>query len=161
MNTPTKTIEFIDLLKARRGWTSDYRLAKELGWKQTTVSSYRIGRSALGGEHALRIAHELEMPEAYVLACVEAEREPAAEVAKVWRAIAESLSGIAGRAAAVILVGSMCLLASQNARADQGSAHPHAAALSLSPVYIMRTIVGLLEQLLAGWRTELPALQIA
>lgn len=161
MNTPTKTIEFIDLLKARRGWTSDYRVAKELGWKQQTLSNYRSGRTSMSGPHALKIAHELEMPAAYVLACVEAEREPAAEVAKVWRAIAESLSGIAGRAAAVILVGSMCLLASRNARADQGSAHQQAAALSLAPVYIMRTIVGLLEQLLAGWRTELPALQVA
>ena len=145
MNTPTKTVEFLDLLKVRRGWSSDYRLGKELGWKHSTISNYRSGRSAMSGPHALKIAHELEMPEAYVLACVEAEREPAAEVAEVWRAIAATLSDVAGRAAGVILVGAACLLVSQNVRAQQAVVLDQAASSKFTAVYIMRTTLVVLH----------------
>ena len=138
MKIPTKTVEFIDLLKARRGWT-DYRLAKELGWHQTTVSRYRVGRSTLSGEHALQVARELEMPEAYVLACVEAEREPAADVARVWRAIAEHLRGVAGKAAAISLIAGGALLAGQKAPAANAVAPIGAQSNTHTPVYIMRT----------------------
>ena len=164
MKTPTKTVEFIDLLKARRGWT-DYRVAKELGWHQTTVSKYRRTGRTLSGEHALQLARALEMPEAYVLACVEAEREPAADVARVWRAIAETLSAIAGKAAAITLIGAMCLLVGPKASAAEGFAAVRVDLTRLAPVYIMRTIgraIGrVLEQLLTGLRTELPVLQIS
>ena len=139
MKTPTKTVEFIDLLKARRGWTSDYRVAKELGWKQQTLSNYRSGRTSMSGPHALRVAQELEMPEAYVLACVEAEREPAADVARVWRAIAETLRGVAGKAAAITLIGATCLLVGPKASAAEGFAPVRVDLTRLAPVYIMRT----------------------
>lgn len=138
MKIPTKTVEFIDLLKARRGWT-DYRLAKELGWHQTTVSRYRVGRSTLSGEHALQVARELEMPEAYVLACVEAEREPAADVARVWRAIAEHLRGVAGKAAAISLIAGGALLAGQKAPAANAVAPIGAQSNTHTALYIMRT----------------------
>lgn len=155
MKTPTKTLEFLDLLKARRGWT-DYRLAKELGWHQTTVSKYRRTGRTLSGEHALQIARELEMPEAYVLACVEAERTPEADVARVWRAIADALRGTAGKAAAVALLTAACL---SSAAQIQAAASRPAGAVWFTAVYIMRTIGRLLQLLLGGLRTELPALQ--
>ncbi len=165
MKTPTKTVEFLDLLKARRGWSSDYRLGKELGWKHSTISNYRAGRSAMSGPHALKIAHELDMPEAYVLACVEAEREPAAEVAKVWRALAETLSGVAGRAAAITLIGAACLLAGQKALAAPAVARTGADLTSTGAnihyANFKRLVGQVLEQLLGGLLTSFPALQIA
>lgn len=53
---------------------------------------------------AIKVADELGMPHAYVVACIELEREKSEPVRRVWKAIAETF---AGKAAAVIL---SCLL---------------------------------------------------
>ncbi|MDE2469468.1 MAG: helix-turn-helix transcriptional regulator, partial [Bradyrhizobium sp.] len=87
MQVPSTTIEFLDALKAKRGWTSDYQLWKGMGWKQTTVSSYRSGRAAIAGRHAVQIAEELGLPHAYVLACGNIEREKDPGVSRAWKAI--------------------------------------------------------------------------
>ncbi|MGH7144763.1 MAG: hypothetical protein ACREJ2_11645 [Planctomycetota bacterium] len=98
---PTITVEFLDALKARRGFTSDYQLWKFLGWTHTTMSNYRVGRSAaMCAAHAIRIADELEISRAYVLACMEAERERNDQVARVWRDLARALQGAEAVAAA-------------------------------------------------------------
>lgn len=101
MHIPSTTVEFLDALKDRRGFTSDYQLWKFLDWKQTTMSNYRTRGSAMSGAHAVRIADELALPRAYVLACMEAERERNDQVARVWRELAAMLRR---SAAAVILI---------------------------------------------------------
>lgn len=115
MSKPSTTLEFIDALKAQKGFTSDYQLWKFLGWKQTTLSSYRTSRTAMARDHALRIADELGLSREYVIACVELERETSAPVRLVWESIAHRFRD----AAASILLGLV---------AAAGFTHPAEAA---------------------------------
>lgn len=107
MGNPLTTREFLDALKQKHGWSSDYRLGKYLGWKQGTVSTYRTGRSTLGQEHAVRIADELELDRGYVLACMEAERAGTRSeiLRETWRRVAQRMRG-----AAVILIAACWVL---------------------------------------------------
>lgn len=155
MQVPSTTVEFLDALKARRGWTSDYRLAKELGWRQTTVSNYRVGRSAMASEHAMRVAEELGLSHAYVVACMQAERENNGDVAKVWKAIADHFRS----AAAIILIALAALSGAQDAHAA-----PRFSSVSTQPntaqsLYItLNALRSLLRWLAQGLRTTYPAL---
>lgn len=63
-----KAAEWIDLAKARNGWDSDYRAAKELGISRATVSNYRTRTPTLDDESALKVASALgEAPEVVLL----------------------------------------------------------------------------------------------
>ncbi|HZT04327.1 MAG TPA: hypothetical protein VFA39_18920 [Steroidobacteraceae bacterium] len=132
MKVPATTVEFLDALKAQKGLTSDYQLWKALGWKQATMSSYRCGRTAMSGAHAIRIADELTLPRAYVLACMEAERENDDQVADVWQELARRLKG----AAAIILIALLFGGGAKNAIAAGVSAPSSAIGASRS-LYIM------------------------
>jgi hypothetical protein len=52
----TATAELLDTAKAKMGLTSDYQLAKALGWPSSTMSSYRQGRRAMELEQAVSFA---------------------------------------------------------------------------------------------------------
>lgn len=64
-----KAAEWIDRLKAARGWESDYRAAKELGLGRATISKYRTARTpTLDEDSAIAVAKALgERPEAVLL----------------------------------------------------------------------------------------------
>lgn len=64
-----KALEWIERVKAARGWDSDYRAAKELGMSRNTISNYRGGlRQTLDEDNAIKIATALgERPEAVLL----------------------------------------------------------------------------------------------
>lgn len=147
MQVPATTVEFLDALKARKGWTSDYQLWKALGWKQTTVSSYRNGRAAIAGKHAIRIADELGLPRAYVLACAEAERENNADVAGIWREIANRFRG----AAAIILIALVGLSAYRDAQAAPGLERDVGRVRSVYPcIDYAKRLARLAARILAG-----------
>jgi hypothetical protein len=129
---PATTVEFLNALKALRGFRSDYQLWKWLGWTSTTISNYRSGRSAMGSAHAIQVADELSLSRAYVLACVEAERERNDQVAGVWREIAHRFKG----AAAIILIACLVGGGVKNAIAAGVSASASAIGASRS-LYIM------------------------
>jgi hypothetical protein len=74
---------------------------KALGWKQTTVSGYRVGRTTMSRAHALRVAAEIGLPPEYVLACVELERETDETVRGVWQSIASRFRR--AKAASIVL----------------------------------------------------------
>ena len=112
------TIELLDRLKAAKGLKSDYQLFKYLGWKQTTLSSYRIGRSRFGRAHAMRIADELALPREYVLACVELERETEPAARGAWQSIAQAFRG----AATITLIACGALFAGTFSPANTGFA---------------------------------------
>lgn len=137
MHLPSTTVELLDALKARRGLTSDYQLYKALGWHQTTVSSYRCGKTSMTGAHAIRIADELELPRAYVLACMEAERERNGEVASVWRELAAKLRRAA---AAVILIALAAGLFPAKSYAAQAVMSAPAHLTQQDGLYIMRIV---------------------
>ncbi len=159
MQIPSTTVEFLDLLKARKGLTSDYQLFKSMGWAQTTVSKYRVGGRVMSPSHALQVADELGLPRAYLLACMEAERERDDQVAGVWQDLARRLK----HAAAIILIVLGLLLPGPKAEAAQAVAAVPVNLTSATGIYIMRSCLGrLLERLRAWWlRTEYPALQFA
>lgn len=99
------TFELLDALRARRGLTTDYQLAKYLGVPTATVSQWRTGKHSIGPELALRFADELEISREFVLACLEAERHAAPELRSAWAAIAARLRGAAVIVAVVLLGG--------------------------------------------------------
>ncbi|WP_341904053.1 hypothetical protein [Polaromonas sp. YR568] len=64
-----KAADWIDRVKAARGWDSDYKAAKELGISRNTISTYR-GRpmTTLEEDTAISVANALgERPEAVLL----------------------------------------------------------------------------------------------
>lgn len=94
MKTPTKTVEFLDAIKEKYDLQSDYKLSKFTGLLKGTISNYRTGKSCLDAPVAMEIAYWLDLPEGYVLACVQAEREERAkrtEIAETWKRVAKSL----------------------------------------------------------------------
>jgi hypothetical protein len=62
-----KAAEWIDKVKAAHGWESDYRVAKELGFRPNTISQYRSHGGTLDEGIAVKVAISLgEKPEAVV-----------------------------------------------------------------------------------------------
>lgn len=54
-----KAADWIDQVKIKNGWGSDYRVAKELGISATTISMYRSRSSTLDEEAAIKVANAL------------------------------------------------------------------------------------------------------
>jgi transcriptional regulator with XRE-family HTH domain len=88
------TRDFLDALARQYGGASDYALAKRLGVSKQSISNYRSGIRYIGDELAIRIAAELELDPAYVLACVNAEREREPTVSRVWQELARRLAAV-------------------------------------------------------------------
>ena len=105
------TPELLDEIKKQFKF-SDYRIGKALGASPQVVSNWRHGRNAMGPEYAVKVAELIDWPEAYVLACVEAERETNPDVLKVWRAIADAFPRSA--AAVALTIGAATLAAGMN-----------------------------------------------
>jgi transcriptional regulator with XRE-family HTH domain len=80
----TSTIELLDAIKAQRGFTSDYQLAKHMGWTTSRLGNYRSGRSVPNDETAAAIATELNRSATYVLAVMRAESEQNAQLKELW-----------------------------------------------------------------------------
>jgi len=86
------TIEFLDAVKEKLGVTSDYALAKRLGFSLSAVSSYRTGRRALDDDAALTVAIALEIHPFNVIAAVNAERAKTPEQRARWSGVMEKFS---------------------------------------------------------------------
>jgi transcriptional regulator with XRE-family HTH domain len=68
------TVDLLDALLERYGWTSDNQIANGLGIPQTSVSNWRRGRTFPTEVHALTIGKALEIPPLMVLAIAAADR---------------------------------------------------------------------------------------
>jgi transcriptional regulator with XRE-family HTH domain len=75
------TVDLLDALMERYGWTSDRQIAAGLKIPQQTISSWRIGRTYPTEVHALTIGKALEIPALMVLAIAAAERTKSDKVA--------------------------------------------------------------------------------
>lgn len=69
-----KAADWIDKVKAARGWESDYRVAKELGFKPNTISSYRAHGTPMDEKIALKVAEALGVEPAAMIIDQLAER---------------------------------------------------------------------------------------
>ena len=107
-----KTKDYLDEIVRRAGLRdTDYALWKHMhdryGWSRITVVNYRKGATFPSDRHALDIAQELGLDPARVLADITAERAAArgkdAEVAAVWKRIAERVSEAAAWAGCAIM----------------------------------------------------------
>lgn len=87
------TLELLDAVKARRGITSDYALAKALGVTQTAVSSYRTGNSKISDDVCLTVAEILDMHPLAVIAVANAERAKTEKQKARWASVMEKFSG--------------------------------------------------------------------
>lgn len=85
------TVEFLDAVKARHRLTSDYQLAKLLNWNTQRISMYRHTSRELDDAAALQIAEALNVPPAYVMACIAGARAKDATIKKHWAAAAKLL----------------------------------------------------------------------
>lgn len=94
------TVEFLDAVKARHKLATDYKLAKFLGWTPQRLSGYRIGRREFDDDSCVQIAAALEVPPAYVMACIAAARAKRADIKKHWLAAARLLK--TGTGAAIV-----------------------------------------------------------
>lgn len=89
MNT---TLEYLAACKERLGIESDYALAKRLGVRQPTISSYRMGRSRMDDDVALKVAEILHLHPLQVIAAANAERAKTAEQKARWTELMEKFS---------------------------------------------------------------------
>jgi predicted transcriptional regulator len=87
------TMELLDAVKARRGITSDYALAKVLGITQAAMSSYRTGNSKFNDDVALTVAEILGMHPLAVIAVANAERAKSDKQKARWATVMEKFSG--------------------------------------------------------------------
>lgn len=83
----TKTIDFLDAVKARTGVASDYALAPILGVTRASVSRLRSGHGFLGDSTAIQVAKLLEIEPGYVMASCHAERAKSADERAAWMAV--------------------------------------------------------------------------
>jgi hypothetical protein len=87
-----KTIEYLDAVKSRLEITSDYALAKRLGWPQATISGYRTGRRFFDDDAALSVAAALDIHPLQVIAAANAERAKTPEQRARWSGVMEKFS---------------------------------------------------------------------
>lgn len=86
------TLEYLAACKDRLGIDSDYALAKRLGVRQPTISSYRAGRSRMDDDVALKVAEILELHPMQVIAAANAERAKTEEQKARWIGLMEKFS---------------------------------------------------------------------
>ena len=82
MNTiePLKTVQWLDLVKARTGALTDADLARKLGIKKQTISAQRLRKHTQEPLQALRTARLLELCPILVIAAACYERAKDEEI---------------------------------------------------------------------------------
>lgn len=86
-----KAAEWIDRVKSARKWESDYRVAKELGFKANTISMYRTRGGPMDEEIAIKVAQALGMDPAGIVIGQAAERSKSPELRSTLARIAAPL----------------------------------------------------------------------
>lgn len=87
------TLDYLAACKERLGVETDYALAKRLGIRQTTIISYRKGRSRMDDDVALKVAEVLQLHPLQVIAASNAERAKTEEQKARWLGLMEKFSG--------------------------------------------------------------------
>ncbi len=105
--------ELIELAKQRLALkynlelpVTDYRLAKLFGLRPQTVSGWKM-RGRIDSDFGPKFAEVCELPEEYVYACLEHEREKNPSVLRVLESIAQTFAK--GHAAALAIVAILAL----------------------------------------------------
>ncbi len=87
-----KAADWIDRVKASKGWESDYRVAKELEFSRNTIGTYRSGRSnTMDEETAIKVAMALNIDPAAVIIDQVAERSKVPAISAALHKVANQL----------------------------------------------------------------------
>lgn len=70
-----KTVDYLDAVKAAYSLTSDYQLTKKISESAARISQYRVGRTFMDDDLAIKIAYLLDLNPLAVLADAHIERE--------------------------------------------------------------------------------------
>lgn len=112
-----KAAEWIDRLKAKRGWESDYRAAKELGLSRNTISVYRSKPAAtMDDDTSVRVAQALGTEPELILLDQALERTKSVEARA---AIQRALKRLGGAVAGVVLAAGLASPSPAPAATDQ------------------------------------------
>ncbi len=90
-----ETIKYLDMLKQRYNWPSDYRLAKELNISQSRMSNYRCGKTSMDDDLALQVEKLLELPPGTIILQLHAERTKCPQAARVLKQISKQIGSAA------------------------------------------------------------------
>ena len=70
----SQTQNLLDIAKRKRNLTTDYELAKALGWPTSQVSGYRTAGRGLADEQAMELAEFANLDPSEVLLSIHADR---------------------------------------------------------------------------------------
>lgn len=90
-----KAAEWIDRVRAKNGYPSDYAVAKALGFKGNTISMYRSHGGTMDDGICLKVATALEIDPAIVLTDQAMERAKDVGARSAWAAVLQRLGGVA------------------------------------------------------------------
>ena len=83
---------FLNMLKDKKKFTSDYKLAQHMGLAPARIANYRSGRRELDDSTCLLVADLLGLPDHVVLLAVWASREKNPRIRKVYSDLIDNLS---------------------------------------------------------------------
>jgi hypothetical protein len=124
------SVELLERVRAAQG-VSWWKLPGVLEASESTVKNWKRGRTTIDRKFATKIADILHEPPEYVLACLEYEREPSADVKKIWQRIAAKFRSHA----ASILLGAVVLVGLE--KPISAEAHAPVAEGDRPAMYIM------------------------
>ena len=104
-----KAAQWIDRVKQAKGWDSDYRVAKSLGFKGNTISMYRAHGGTMDDTICMKVAQALDIDPALVLTDQAMERSKDAETRSAWSAVLDRLGGVAAGVLVAVGVSPMLL----------------------------------------------------
>jgi hypothetical protein len=77
--------QLLELLRAKHGGCTDYRLAKLLGMYPQSISTVFTAGGTLSDENALTLAELLELPPSYVIICMHLQRAKDGATRDAWQ----------------------------------------------------------------------------
>ena len=108
------TVELIERFKEKKGFDTDYKAAKALGIRQSTITNYRKNNRSMEDELGMKIAKELGIDEGEVLAMLAADRATKPVIKKAWEEVAKKLmssaAGIVGTTLLLVKIAEHCIL---------------------------------------------------
>lgn len=88
--------QLLELLRAKLGGVTDYRLAKVMGMYPQSISAILTKGGTLSDENAVKLAEELELPPSYVLICMHLQRAKDESTRAVWQDVASKMLKASG-----------------------------------------------------------------
>jgi len=86
--------EYLDSVKAKKHFSSDYQLAKFLGESPTRLSNYRTRGSAFDDEMAVKVADVLGIDPMEVIIAANLQRAKRPEQKEFWQRVGQRFSAL-------------------------------------------------------------------